>query len=112
MTSHDAADIDKHVRTYILVFVSLMALTLVTVAVAYLDLGVAGGIGVALLIASVKGSLVACFFMHLIDERKLIYAVLAFTALFFLAVMLLPAITQANAVEVSDISRRTLVRAG
>ena len=47
MTSHHAADIDKHVRTYILVFVSLMALTLVTVAVSYLDLGVAAGIGVA-----------------------------------------------------------------
>jgi cytochrome c oxidase subunit 4 len=100
MTSHHAADIDKHVRTYILVFVSLMALTLVTVAVSYLDLGVAAGIGVALLIASVKGSLVACFFMHLIDERKLIYAVLAFTVFFFLAVLLLPVITQANAVEI------------
>ena len=54
----------------------------------------------ALLIASVKGSLVACFFMHLIDERKLIYAVLAFTVFFFLAVLLLPVITQANAVEI------------
>jgi len=100
MTSHDTADIDKHVRTYIMVFVSLMALTLVTVAVSYLDLGVAAGIGVALLIASVKGSLVACFFMHLIDERKLIYTVLAFTVFFFLAVLLLPVITQANAVEI------------
>ena len=100
MTSHDTADIDKHVRTYMIVFASLMALTLVTVAVSYLDLGVAGGIGVALLIASVKGSLVACFFMHLIDERKFILTVLAFTAFFFLAVMLLPVITQSNAVEI------------
>lgn len=100
MTSHDTADIDKHVRTYMIVFASLMALTLVTVAVSYLDLGVAGGIGVALLIASVKGSLVACFFMHLIDERKFILTVLAFTVFFFLAVMLLPVITQSNAVEI------------
>ena len=100
MTSHDAAEIDKHVRTYVMVFVALMALTLVTVAVAYLDLGVAGGIGVALLIASVKGSLVACFFMHLIDERKLIYTVLLFTVIFFLAVLLLPVMTQANSVEI------------
>ncbi|MDX1741275.1 MAG: cytochrome C oxidase subunit IV family protein [Rhodothermales bacterium] len=100
MTSHDAADIDKHVRTYIMVFVSLMALTLVTVAVSFLDLGVAAGIGVALLIASVKGSLVACYFMHLIDERKLIYTVLAFTVFFFLAVLILPVITQVNSVEI------------
>ena len=35
---------------------------------------------VALLVALVKGSLVACYFMHLISEKKLIYAVLALTA--------------------------------
>ena len=32
MTSDHAADIDKHVRIYITVFVALMALTIVTVA--------------------------------------------------------------------------------
>ena len=98
--SHSAAEIDKHVRTYMIVFASLMALTLVTVAVAYLDLGVVGGVAVALLIASVKGTLVACFFMHLIDERKFIYTVLVFTVIFFLAVLLLPVMTQANSVEI------------
>jgi len=86
-------DVDKHVRTYIIVFVSLMALTLVTVAVAYLHLPTPAAIGVALLIATVKGSLVACYFMHLISERKLIYAVLAFTVFFFLAVLLGPLVT-------------------
>ncbi|MDH3254028.1 MAG: cytochrome C oxidase subunit IV family protein [Acidobacteriota bacterium] len=100
MTTHDTAEIDKHVRTYILVFVGLMALTLVTVAVSYLDLSIAAGVGLALLIAAVKGSLVACFFMHLINERKLILAVLLFTVLFFLAVLLLPVLTQSNAVEI------------
>ena len=35
---------------------------------------------VALLVATIKGSLVACYFMHLISEKKLIYAVLALTA--------------------------------
>ena len=58
MTSHDTADIDKHVRTYVLVFVALMALTIVTVAISYLDLSVAAAVGVALLVAAVKGSLV------------------------------------------------------
>jgi cytochrome c oxidase subunit 4 len=100
MTSHDAAEIDKHVRTYILVFVALMALTLVTVAVSYLDLTVGPAIAVALLIALVKGSLVACFFMHLISEKRLILIVLVFTVIFFLAVLLLPVLTQSNAVEI------------
>ncbi len=34
---------------------------------------------VAILVATIKGSLVACYFMHLISEKKLIYAVLALT---------------------------------
>ena len=88
MTDH--ADIDKHVRTYILVFVTLLALTVVTVAVSYLHLPVGQAIAVALLIASVKGALVAAFFMHLISERKLVYGALVLTLIFFLAIMCLP----------------------
>ncbi len=50
----------------------------------------------ALFVATIKGSLVACYFMHLISERKLIYAVLAVTAVFFIALLALPAITHGN----------------
>jgi cytochrome c oxidase subunit IV len=97
MSAHDV-DIDKHVRTYILVFVSLMALTLVTVGVSYLDLSTGPAVALALFVATIKGSLVACFFMHLISERKLIYVVLAFTVLFFFFVLLGPLATEANQV--------------
>ena len=77
--AHDPAEIDKHVRVYITVFVALMALTIITVAVSYLDLSTPMAIAVALFIATIKGSLVACYFMHLISEKKLIYAVLGIT---------------------------------
>lgn len=83
-------DIDRQVRTYILIFVTLMALTLVTVAVSRLHLPVAGAVTVALIVASIKGGLVAGYFMHLLSERKLIYWVLGVTVAFFLAVLLLP----------------------
>lgn len=83
-------EIRKHVRTYILVFVALMALTVITVAVSYLHLDVKWAIAVALLIATIKGSLVAGFFMHLISERKLIYATLLLTLVFFVALLVLP----------------------
>jgi len=86
----DHADIDRHVRTYILVFVTLLALTMVTVAVSRLHLPVHLAIVLALIVASVKGGLVASYFMHLISERKLILWVLAFTVAFFFAVLLLP----------------------
>ena len=95
----DHADIDKHVKTYMMVFAALMVLTLVTVAVSYLDLGTAGTIALGLVIATVKGSLVACYFMHLISEKKLIYAVLFFTVIFFLAVLLGPVITNLDEIS-------------
>jgi cytochrome c oxidase subunit 4 len=96
MTSDHAADIDRHVRVYVTVFVALMALTIITVAISYLHLPVPMAVTAALLVATVKGSLVACYFMHLISEKKLIYAVLALTAVFFVALLALPALTVHN----------------
>ena len=95
-TSDHAVDIDRHVRVYITVFVALMVLTIITVAVSRLHLSVPIAVTVALLVAIIKGSLVACYFMHLISEKKLIYAVLALTAVFFAALLALPNFTQSN----------------
>jgi cytochrome c oxidase subunit IV len=89
-------DIDKQVKIYITVFVSLMALTLITVAVSYLHLPPVAAIAVALFVALVKGSLVACYFMHLIAEKKLIYAVLVVTVAFFVVLLALPVLTHSN----------------
>jgi cytochrome c oxidase subunit 4 len=98
--SDHSADIDKHVRIYILVFVTLMVLTLVTVSVSYLHLPIHLAIGVALLIATIKGSLVACYFMHLISEKKLIYTVLGLTVFMFLVLLLVPVFTVSDRIGV------------
>ena len=71
--AESAEDIKKHVRVYIIVFVALAALTIVTVGISYLHLPTHLAIHLALVVATVKGSLVACYFMHLISERKVIY---------------------------------------
>jgi cytochrome c oxidase subunit 4 len=84
------ADIDRQVKIYVLVFAALLVLTMVTVAVSRLHLPVASAVAVALVVATVKGGLVASYFMHLVSERKLIYWVLGITVAFFLAVLLLP----------------------
>jgi len=96
MTSDHAVDIDKHVRVYITVFVALMVLTIVTVAVSYLDLATPIAVSVAVSIAIIKGSLVAGYFMHLISEKKVIYAVLALTVVFFAVLLALPVLTNSN----------------
>jgi cytochrome c oxidase subunit 4 len=93
LTSDHAVDIDRHVRVYITVFVTLMVLTIVTVAVSRYHFPVPVAVTVALLVATIKGSLVACYFMHLISEKKLIYAVLAVTVVFFVVLLALPVFT-------------------
>ena len=96
MTTDHAADIDRHVRVYITVFVALMVLTIVTVAVSRVHLALPIAVTVALLVATIKGTLVACYFMHLISEKKLIYAVLALTAFFFIVLLALPVLTHSD----------------
>jgi cytochrome c oxidase subunit IV len=95
-TTDHAADIDRHVRIYISVFVALMVLTIITVAISRLHLSVPMAVTVALIVATIKGSLVACYFMHLVSEKKLIIAVLGLTAAFFVALLALPALTHSN----------------
>ena len=96
MADHGAEDIAKHVKIYISIFAVLMVLTVVTVAVSYLHLSIAAAIVVAMLIASVKGSLVACYFMHLLTEKKLIYWILAMTVAFFIVLLLAPMLSHSD----------------
>jgi caa(3)-type oxidase subunit IV len=73
-----------------------MVLTVITVAISYLDLAVPIAVTIAMIVAIVKGSLVAGYFMHLVSEKKLIYAVLALTVAFFIALLTLPIFTHSN----------------
>ncbi len=93
MSDAHVADIDKRVRQFFVIGASLLVLTGLTVAVAYFDFPVTIAIIVALVIATFKASLVAAVFMHLIDERQLIYAVLVVTVVFFFFLLLLPIFT-------------------
>ena len=86
-TNHDTKDIQQHIKVYMIVFATLAALTVATVAASYLDLSRGEAIFLALTIASVKGSLVASYFMHLISEKALITWILMLTAIFFFAVL-------------------------
>ena len=74
-------------KTYLIVFGTLAVLTLLTVGVSYLHLNRAGAITVALLVAGIKVSLIAAFFMHLKFEKKVIHGIFC-TALFFVLILL------------------------
>lgn len=83
-------DLQTHIKLYKKIGAALLVLTVVTVAVSYLELGIALGVTVALAVALTKGSLVASYFMHLIGERRSIYAALLLTAFFFVFLLLMP----------------------
>ena len=63
-------------------------------AASWLDLSsLALAVAIAMLIAGVKGTLVACYFMHLVSERKALYSILVLCVLFFVMLLFLPAVT-------------------
>lgn len=90
MSGHSVEDIKKSVKVYIGVFTALAVLTVVTVAASYLDLSLGESFFLALTIASIKGTLVAGYFMHLFTERTAILAVLGLTFFFLITIMFLP----------------------
>jgi caa(3)-type oxidase subunit IV len=89
----DPAEIQKSVRSYMTVFVMLMIFTVITVAAARLSFAVPVAIAVALVIAGMKGAMVAGVFMHLSHEKSWVYGTLALTVVFFVALLLLPLLT-------------------
>jgi cytochrome c oxidase subunit 4 len=93
----DPVEFKKHLRGYWVVFGALCVGTVLTVAAATFGLhrgwSEATVITVALIIASTKATLVALYFMHLIDEKKLIYWTLLLVATLFLPLLFLPNLT-------------------
>ena len=85
--SEETHDIRKEVKKYLVIFAVLLVFTVLTVSASYLQIGVALGITVALIIASIKGYLVACNFMHLASEKRAVYFVLIIAVAFLVAVM-------------------------
>ena len=86
-------EIRKQQKTYWIIGASLFVLTFVTVWVSYWELAAGMALFVALLIASIKGGLVANYFMHLNHEKQLVYFVLILSIVFFIVLMAVPILT-------------------
>ena len=92
----DAAEVKKTIRTYLMVGAALFAGTVITVAANQVHLAVPMAITAALIIASIKGSMVAAVFMHLSHEKMWVYGSLVLTVIFFAVLMMLPMLTTAD----------------
>jgi cytochrome c oxidase subunit 4 len=95
---HTVEEMHHHIKRYLIVGVALAIGTGLTVWASLINFGSREiNIVVALVIAAAKGGLVAGFFMHLISEKKMIYAVLATTAFFFTGLLFLTLWSMAHA---------------
>src|SRR5947207_4493731 len=93
MVHSDPEAIKKGVRQYMMIGAALFVFTAITVAVNQVHLAVPFAITVALVIATIKGSMVASVFMHLSHEKKWIYGALILTLGGFLILMAVPFFT-------------------
>ena len=96
-------EIQKHVRFYWMIGITLFGCSTITLALgiwAPFDFGAPGVSGsdivVGLLVAAIKSSLVMLIFMHLSNERGLIYKTLVFTLAFAISLMGLTLFAQSD----------------
>jgi cytochrome c oxidase subunit 4 len=85
---HDKPDHIPHVQAlsvYLKTFATLLTLTIVTVAVSYVNLGTTVNLIIAIAIATIKATVVAAFFMHLLHDNKF-HTVIFLSGLVFLTV--------------------------
>ena len=92
----DVEAVKKSVRTYMMIGAALLVFTGITVAANLLHLSVPIAITLALIIASIKASMVAAVFMHLNHEKKWIYGSLLLTVVFFVVLIFVPLFTTMN----------------
>jgi len=89
----DPAEVQKSVSGYLRIGALLLVFTVITVAASYFSFGVPAAITVAMIIAAMKGSMVAAVFMHLSHEKRWIYGSLLLTVIGFVILMLVPMFT-------------------
>lgn len=93
MASGHDFNVAKEKKIFLTVYFVLLILTAVTVGVSYIHVSIKLGIVIALIVASIKATLVAGYFMHLFHEKPIIFFTLVLTGIFFLAMIILPAAT-------------------
>src|SRR6186713_2228067 len=94
----DSAAVKKSIRTYMMVGLALLVFTGITVGANQFHFGVPVAVTVALIIATMKGSMVASIFMHLSHEKKWIYGALLLTVAFFVVLMAVPLLTVSDTI--------------
>ena len=96
-------DMNHHIKVYRNVFIGLLIFTVLTVGASYFDFSYVWlGVAVGLSIAFIKGYLVAANFMHLNNEKSLIYLILSMTVVFFIVLFFMPTLWHNDLIQSPD----------
>ena len=87
MSASHSESYKTYTRKCLLIFLAVLCGTGLMVGVSFAALASGVRIALILAIACVNAFLVAGHLMHLISERKMVYIVLLFTVIFFVALM-------------------------
>ena len=89
MSTHTEHSTDPKIeaRQHVLTLVTLLILTVITVGASYINFG-SGNVVIALAIATIKASIVALFFMHLLHDKP-VNGIIAVTGFLFLGIFLM-----------------------
>ena len=98
-------DMNHHIKVYRNVFFALLIFTALTVGASYIEFNLVWvGVFVGLLIAGIKGYLVAANFMHLNNEKKMIYWILILTVSFLALLFFMPMLWENNLITSDNTS--------
>ncbi len=89
MSDTPAKTFDSYLRRYATIFVVIVVGIGLMVGCSYSGLAPSVRLALILGLAAVNASLVVCFLMHLVTERKLLLSMLFITALYFVALLVL-----------------------
>jgi cytochrome c oxidase subunit IV len=87
MSASQPESFKNYTRRCLLIFVAIVCGTGLMVAASFASVASTVRIALILAIAVFNAGLVSGFLMHLISERKMVYTVLIFTAIFFIGLM-------------------------
>ena len=90
MSDHNSEDLSGYGKRCIVIFSVVMCVTLMMVGLFYAHLpNHVLSIALTLAAAFVNAALVACYLMHILNEKKMTYITFAFTIIFFIGLMAL-----------------------
>jgi FtsH-binding integral membrane protein len=84
MNAQEVQAFKKQIQSHVRVFVVLLAGTLLSVGISFLQVPVPAKVGIALTIAAAQAVLIAGVLMHLSTEKRSIVLILAITGVFFM----------------------------